>query len=78
MKSALFLLCSLLFLKMIVVTKAQKNELCSQPPLRGPCSASLQRFFYDPPAGRCRLFIYGGCEGNLNRFRTLEECRRTC
>uniref|UniRef100_A0A0K8REJ6 Putative salivary kunitz domain protein n=1 Tax=Ixodes ricinus TaxID=34613 RepID=A0A0K8REJ6_IXORI len=78
MKSALFLLCSLLFLKMIVVTEAQKDERCFLPADPGPCLFVLKKYLYDPQAGHCRRFFYGGCLGNLNRFDRLEECRRTC
>ncbi|XP_040069003.1 PI-actitoxin-Aeq3a-like [Ixodes scapularis] len=78
MKSSIFLLCTLLFLKMTVVTEAQKNGLCFQPPISGHCYAYFVKYYYDPLQGRCREFVYGGCGGNLNRFDSVNECRRTC
>ncbi|KAF7248459.1 Fused toxin protein [Varanus komodoensis] len=27
---------------------------------------------------KCERFIYGGCDGNKNNFKTLKECRQTC
>ncbi|KAL1419903.1 hypothetical protein MTO96_004654 [Rhipicephalus appendiculatus] len=29
-------------------------------------------------SGTCRNFIYGGCQGNENRFSSREECLQTC
>ncbi|ETN82099.1 Kunitz/Bovine pancreatic trypsin inhibitor domain protein [Necator americanus] len=40
--------------------------------------ASLLRRYYDRYDHRCRRFYYGGCEGNENRFQTLEECSAAC
>ena len=28
--------------------------------------------------GRCEEFVYGGCNGNENRFRSREECEYIC
>jgi hypothetical protein len=28
--------------------------------------------------GVCRQYIHGGCNGNANMFRSMEECRRVC
>ncbi len=28
--------------------------------------------------GGCQEFIYGGCEGNANRFQSLQECVDRC
>ena len=44
----------------------------------GPCSMFMQRYFYDAEAGYCKPFSYGGCEGNRNRFQTLELCTQEC
>jgi hypothetical protein len=47
-----------------------------QPFDPGPCEALLSRFaFVD---GSCVERAYGGCEGNDNRFDTLEECLAIC
>ena len=39
--------------------------------------ASTYRYF-DNPEKRCMPFYYGGCEGNDNRFDTIEDCQRSC
>lgn len=41
----------------------------------GPCKAMIKRFFQYSHQ-QCEEFIYGGCEGNQNRFETLEECKQ--
>lgn len=28
--------------------------------------------------GACKLFIFGGCQGNENNFETMEECIQEC
>ena len=38
----------------------------------------FERFYYDVATQKCQLFIYGGCQGNKNRFNTLEECNAAC
>ena len=44
----------------------------------GPCRGRFVRWYYDSDARRCRMFTYGGCRGNGNRFDSAEQCRRTC
>jgi hypothetical protein len=49
---------------------------CEEPFDAGPCDAAVPVFaFVD---GECRAEVYGGCEGNGNRFSTLEECLSSC
>lgn len=42
------------------------------------CEAYIPRYFYNSKAGECQIFIYGGCGGNANRFRSLEDCKQAC
>jgi hypothetical protein len=54
----------------------QPPARCSLPFVGGPCEAAIQVYaFVD---GSCEERIYGGCEGNENRFNSLEECLATC
>ncbi len=36
------------------------------------------RRYFDNLEKRCRPFYYGGCEGNLNRFDSRDDCQRSC
>jgi hypothetical protein len=35
-------------------------------------------FFHNPETGVCEPFAYGGCEGNDNRFESVEACQAAC
>merc|ERR1712226_3937 len=53
-------------------------EYCALPPSVGSCRAAFRKYYYDGESKTCKEFIYGGCEGNENRFETIEECTETC
>lgn len=52
--------------------------VCLLPKKRGPCSAQIENYFYNPISGRCDRFMFSGCGGNENRFRTENSCRKHC
>jgi hypothetical protein len=53
-----------------------KASACLLPFDTGPCNAAMRVFaFVD---GACVERTYGGCEGNDNRFASIEECMATC
>ncbi|XP_077523484.1 papilin-like [Amblyomma americanum] len=54
------------------------QDICTLPKVQGPCSGSFEQWFYDPEKDRCDLFIYGGCQGNANRFNTRDYCEERC
>ncbi|XP_064467900.1 kunitz-like toxin PcKuz3 [Ornithodoros turicata] len=54
------------------------RQSCLLPPKPGLCKAYMPRFHYSRAAGTCRQFIYGGCGGNANNFRSLRECLTAC
>lgn len=56
----------------------QSSAICSAPPDAGPCNQDVTAYYYDKDMSTCQAFIYGGCEGNSNRFQTEEQCERLC
>ncbi|KAL1419899.1 hypothetical protein MTO96_004651 [Rhipicephalus appendiculatus] len=77
--SRLALLAVLLVAAFVTGSSAQRGpQLCSLPPDRGPCRAFVPSFYFDSSSRTCRDFIYGGCQGNANRFKTRRQCQSTC
>ncbi|KAM8769398.1 kunitz-type protease inhibitor 2 isoform 1-T1 [Acanthopagrus schlegelii] len=54
------------------------NIRCRLPPKVGSCRASFPKFFYNVTNQSCQKFVYGGCEGNDNKFDTQDECETVC
>lgn len=44
----------------------------------GACRASITRWYFDKTEGKCKSFLYGGCDGNENNFATQLECEMSC
>ncbi|XP_077523990.1 amblin-like [Amblyomma americanum] len=60
------------------IGRASAAEFCSLKPIVGNCESFIPSWFYDPEHDCCRGFIYGGCKGNHNRFRTCLGCMERC
>ncbi|XP_023246148.1 spondin-1-like [Copidosoma floridanum] len=64
------------------ITREQIEVICSQPLQPGRCpdghNDNSLRYYYDKPGAKCDIFHYAGCEGNMNNFRTQQECQDTC
>ncbi|XP_063154167.1 papilin-like [Candoia aspera] len=58
--------------------ECRPQDICHLPKEKGPCDARDPRWFYNHRSRRCERFIYGGCCGNANNFKLLEECERRC
>lgn len=54
------------------------QTFCAMKVDDGPCRAFIKRYFFNILTHQCEEFIYGGCEGNENRFVSLEECEENC
>ncbi|XP_013385338.1 tissue factor pathway inhibitor isoform X1 [Lingula anatina] len=52
--------------------------ICELPAVPGLCKAYMPSYFFNSKTGQCETFIYGGCGGNANRFKTLEDCQNAC
>ncbi|XP_055060077.2 WAP, Kazal, immunoglobulin, Kunitz and NTR domain-containing protein [Misgurnus anguillicaudatus] len=53
-------------------------EVCSLPAVQGPCKHWEVRWTYNCITERCQAFVYGGCHGNRNNFRTRRDCETSC
>ncbi|CAM4705939.1 unnamed protein product [Leuciscus chuanchicus] len=51
---------------------------CNLPIYQGPCKAYEPRWAYSGSQRRCQPFVYGGCKGNENNFKTKDACEDTC
>nr|XP_060627543.1 carboxypeptidase inhibitor SmCI-like [Anolis sagrei ordinatus] len=66
-------------LRMFGLEKRLKGgHVCTLPRDAGPCDAVHPRWCYNWAGRKCEKFTYGGCGGNGNNFRTLEECQGSC
>lgn len=54
------------------------TDVCALEKDPGPCSGTVLRWFYDAKRQMCKQFVYGGCKGNANRFRSLAACEQRC
>src|SRR5262249_7621910 len=44
----------------------------------GPFAAAIPPWVFGAQTGKCETFIYGGCGGNANNFKTADECVKAC
>uniref|UniRef100_R4G2G5 KP-Fur-17 n=1 Tax=Furina ornata TaxID=529697 RepID=R4G2G5_9SAUR len=65
-----------LWAELTPVSSKDRPKFCELPPDSGPCKQNIKAFYYSHHA--CLPFIYGGCQGNANNFKTIDECQRTC
>ncbi|XP_041092268.1 kunitz-type protease inhibitor 1-like isoform X2 [Polyodon spathula] len=59
-------------------SSSNEEEKCHAPIEVGPCRAAFPRFNYDPVNQTCTKFIYGGCKGNANNYKSKEDCEGAC
>ncbi|NXD69689.1 TFPI1 inhibitor, partial [Eolophus roseicapillus] len=56
----------------------EKPNFCFHEKDPGICRGYFSRYFYNKETKLCEVFKYGGCLGNQNNFKNLEECQTTC
>ena len=61
-----------------VVSYAIRTVVCRLPMDAGPCGDRYDRWHFDVERSTCMPFIYGGCAGNMNRFKSFESCISFC
>ncbi|XP_023309185.2 tissue factor pathway inhibitor-like [Lucilia cuprina] len=53
-------------------------EICLMPMDFGYCRAKVQRYYFDIRRMKCTMFFWGGCAGNDNNFKSMDECNNFC
>lgn len=59
-------------------TEQPKSPICLAPADPGSCDGTITAYYYDAQQQMCQAFLYGGCDGNANKFQTEEQCERLC
>lgn len=54
------------------------RQACYLPKKPGECVGHYLRYYYSPEHHTCKSFYWTGCEGNGNRFLSLNMCNATC
>uniref|UniRef100_R4G2X8 KP-Hem-8 n=1 Tax=Hemiaspis signata TaxID=355698 RepID=R4G2X8_9SAUR len=67
-----------LWAELTPVSGQDRPKFCELPADSGSCKGDFLAFYYNPDKHQCLEFSYGGCDGNDNNFKTIEECKRTC
>ncbi|MBN3282130.1 TFPI1 inhibitor, partial [Polyodon spathula] len=62
--------------KMCLVQRGKDPCQLEEEP--GPCRLIVIRYFFSTISQKCEPFMYGGCLGNANNFRTLKQCQDSC
>uniref|UniRef100_A0A8C5M3T9 BPTI/Kunitz inhibitor domain-containing protein n=1 Tax=Leptobrachium leishanense TaxID=445787 RepID=A0A8C5M3T9_9ANUR len=58
--------------------RQHRSCLCILPMDEGFCYRYSLFWYYNMESDDCRPFLYGGCGGNGNRFKTRYKCERRC
>uniref|UniRef100_A0A1I7Z2F4 ADAM_spacer1 domain-containing protein n=1 Tax=Steinernema glaseri TaxID=37863 RepID=A0A1I7Z2F4_9BILA len=54
------------------------EQLCRLTVDAGNCGNFSEAYYFDFFSGRCHRFVFSGCGGNQNRFRSPQECEARC
>ncbi|XP_057655862.1 inter-alpha-trypsin inhibitor heavy chain H4-like isoform X1 [Diorhabda carinulata] len=57
---------------------SENKGICQAPPVRGFCQYKYESWYYNSSTSKCQPFIYSGCGGNKNKFKTKKGCENVC
>jgi len=57
-------------------TAGPAKDACTLKADPGFCRGYFKSWYFD--GEECKTFVYGGCQGNANRFQSKEECENVC
>uniref|UniRef100_G1Q6I2 BPTI/Kunitz inhibitor domain-containing protein n=1 Tax=Myotis lucifugus TaxID=59463 RepID=G1Q6I2_MYOLU len=55
-----------------------RPDFCFLDADMGACGLYFKNYFYNHRSGRCEQFVYGGCKGNRNHFKSEAACQHFC
>ncbi|GIX72449.1 carboxypeptidase inhibitor SmCI [Caerostris extrusa] len=58
--------------------QAEEESNCHDEPDGGMCRGYFPMWYYDESSMDCKEFVYGGCDGNGNRYGSKAECLKSC
>ncbi|XP_075781615.1 uncharacterized protein LOC102464061 isoform X6 [Pelodiscus sinensis] len=70
-----------------IMDQLQREQQHARSPLEDPCRLPMDEgsclhytllWYYHGEADACRPFVFGGCGGNSNRFKSKLTCERQC
>ena len=64
--------------KDMIELKPSQIDKCQIDAKPGHCQHKFQRYYYDYKTNSCKSFVYTGCGGNENNFKTPDECHDSC
>ncbi|XP_068432037.1 tissue factor pathway inhibitor 2 [Clinocottus analis] len=67
-----------LFSSVYTVLALPPKAACLLQVDEGPCRAQIERYYYNTITQKCEVFYYGGCHGNVNNFKSYQECHKSC
>ena len=71
---------SLYITLLLTATSASATELpekCRLAPVKGPCKAMIEKYYFNQTTHTCTAYFYGGC-GAVVPFDSLDECKQSC
>jgi hypothetical protein len=65
----------LLFSQFACKKDCPRSSNCDLEPHSGVCMAYIPQYYFDKQEGKCKEFIWGGCEGVVP-FQHYEDCQQ--